>query len=201
MKLFIFISILLSIFISCGTNNQKTIDKNTTRDFIEHIDKNAVSKIDLLIVDTSIIDLPSKQLTKLIDIGDGQSFVDSSGNPFCKPSQIITFKNSSKDSLIDIFNSYLDSGQQKLEPTMCIILYNHVFILYDNRNRITEQIDFAFNCPMRFDYLHRGVVVKPKNESSKLLATFVNKLKSVGAFIPVYGPPPPPPLSPPPPRK
>lgn len=184
MKVFISICFVFSVFISCGTNNQKSNDRKNTTDFTEHIDKNVVSKIDLLIADTSIINLPEKQLTKLVDIGYGQSFVDSSGNPLYKPSQIITFKNSGKDSLIDIFNSYLDSGQQNIEPTTCIILYNHVFILYDNRNRIIEQIDFAFNCPMQFDYLSRGMVVDPKDENSKLLTTFVNKLRSVGAFIP-----------------
>lgn len=165
-------------FISCGTSDQKLIDKKV------------ISKIDLLIADTSIIDLPSKQLTKLIDIGDGQSFVDSSGNPFCKPSQIITFKGSGKDSLINIFNSYLDSGQQKIVPTTCITLYNHVFILYDTKNRIEEQIDLAFNCPMRLNYLHRGVVVEPKDENSDSFRIFVNKLRLVGAFIPSYGQPP-----------
>jgi len=189
MKLLIFISTLLSTLISCGTNDTKAVDNVETKNSRKYIDKNLISRIDLLIADTSIIDLPAKQLTKLIEIGDGQSFVDSTGIPFCKPSQIITFRGLSKDTLINIFNSYLDSGQQKIEPTTCIILYNHVFILYDNKNKKEEQIDFAFNCPIRFNYLERGEVIQPKDEKSKLLMGFIDKLKISGAFIPIYGQP------------
>jgi hypothetical protein len=189
MKFLIFISSLLLTFISCGTSNQKTIDKKSIDNSIKHIDKNAVSKIDLLIAGTSIIDLPAKHLSKLIDIGDGQSFVDSSGNPLCKPSQIITFKNLDKDSLINIFNSFLDSLQQNTATKICITLYTHVFLLYDYDNKINGQIDFAFDCPMQFDYLHRGITFEVKDYKSKLITAFINKLKSVNAFIPIYGPP------------
>jgi len=190
MKFHTYILLILLIFFSCRTNEQNNIEIKSSKSFRNYINKNEISRIDLLIADTSIIDLPSKQLTRLIDIGDGQSFVDSFGNPFYKPSQIITFSKADKDDLINIFNSYLDSGLQKIEPTTCIVLYNHVFILYDNKNKIKEQIDFAFNCPIRFNYLHRGLVVEPKDENSNLLKTFVNKLKSVNAFIPPYGQPP-----------
>jgi len=181
MKVLAYLSILL-LTVSC----------RRTSDSIKHIDKNAISKIELLIADTSIIDLPLKQLTKLIDIGEGQSFVDSSGNPFYKPSQIITFTNSGKDSLVNIFNSFLDSSQQDAKPTTCITLYNHVFLLYDNKNNVEEQVDFAFDCPMQFDFLHRGKTVEVKDDYSELITRFVKQLKLVNAFIPVYGPPPPP---------
>jgi hypothetical protein len=191
MKFVIFILASLLIFSSCGTSNQKVIDKKSISNSIKHIDKNAISKIDLLIADTSIIDLPSKQPSKLIDIGEGNpSFVDSSGNPLCKPSQIITFKNFDKDSLINIFNSFLDSTQQNIAATTCITLYTHVFLLFDSTNKINEQIDFAFDCPMQFDYLHRGITFEVKNYKSELITAFINKLRSVNAFIPVYGPPP-----------
>ena len=177
----IFLSILL-LTVTCKTKS----------DSIRHIDEHNISKIELLIADTSIIDLPSKQLTKLNDIGEGQSFVDSSGNPFYKPSQIITFTKGDKDSLIHIFNSFLDSSQQDAEPTTCITLYNHVFLLYDKRNNVEEHVDFAFDCPMQFDFLHRGKTVKVKDDYSELMTRFVKKLKEVNAFIPVYGTPPPP---------
>lgn len=180
MKIFILFSTFLLTAISC----------RTTSESIKYIDKSAISRIELLIADTSIIDLPSKQLTKLIDIGEGQSFVDSSGNPFYKPSQIITFTNAAKDSLVDIFNSFLDLSQQELEPTTCIILYNHVFILYDTKNVIVEQIDLAFDCPIQFNYLHRGKIVKVIDDNSVLMTGFIKKLKLANVFIPVYGKPP-----------
>jgi hypothetical protein len=148
MKAFIFFSAILLTLISC----------RTTINSAKHIDSSAISRIELLIADTSIVDLPSKQLTKLIAVGEGQSFVDSSGNPFHKPSQIITFINSDKDSLVSIFNSFLNSSQQDEDATTCITLYNHVFLLYDTKNTIAEQVDFAFDCPMQFDFLHRCFV-------------------------------------------
>lgn len=181
MKLLLFPSILFLI-VSCKTTNSS----------IKPIDASDITKIELLIADTSIIDLPSKQLTKLIDIGEGQSFVDSSGNPLYKPSQIITFTSADKDSLVHIFNSFLDSLQPDIESTTCITLYNHVFLLYDKKNNIQEQVDFAFDCPMQFDFLHRGKIVTIKHGYSELMTRFVKKLKLVDAFIPVYGPPPPP---------
>jgi hypothetical protein len=190
MKSLIYIQILLLAIVSCQTNTQKNNTKESTLYSKKHIDQDSISKIDLLIADTSIIDLPSKQLTKLIDIGGAQSFVDSFGNPLYKPSQVITFKNLDKDSLVNIFNTFLDSISQKNNPTTCITLYNHVFVLYDTKNKIKEQIDFAFDCPMRFDYLQRGLIIEPKNENSKLMTTLIDKLRSAGAFIPSYGSPP-----------
>ena len=106
MKALIFFSSLLLTFISCMTGDPKGTIRILTSGSGKYIDKSAISTIEVLIADTSIIDLPSKQLTKLIDVGNAQSFVDSSGNPFYKPSQIITFKSSDKDSLVDIFNSF-----------------------------------------------------------------------------------------------
>jgi hypothetical protein len=182
MKAFIFFSAILLTLISC----------RTTINSAKHIDSSAISRIELLIADTSIVDLPSKQLTKLIAVGEGQSFVDSSGNPFHKPSQIITFINSDKDSLVSIFNSFLNSSQQDEDATTCITLYNHVFLLYDTKNTIAEQVDFAFDCPMQFDFLHRGKTVAVKDYYSELMTRFVRQLKLKNAFIPEYGPPPPP---------
>lgn len=181
MKLLIFLSILFLI-VSC----------RTTSDSIRLINESNISKIELLIADTSIIDLPIKQLTKLCDIGAGQSFVDSSGNPFHTPSQIITFTNADKDSLVQIFNSFLDSLQDDAEPTTCITLYSHVFLLYSKKNNIEEQVDFAFDCPMQFNFLHRGKTLEVKDDYSELMTRFVKKMKLVNAFIPVYGSPPPP---------
>lgn len=190
MKPSVFISLLFLTFISCTTRNQKTIDKESASNSIKNIDKSSISKIALLIADTSIINLPSKQLTKLINVGDGQSFVDSSGNPLCKPSQTIIFKNSGSDSLINIFNSILNLPQQSNATTSCITLYTHVFLLFDNDNKIIEQIDFAFSCPMQFNYLKRGITFEVKDYKSKLITSLINQLKSTNAFIPTYGPPP-----------
>lgn len=180
MKGLLFFSFFLLTVVSCSTTSYS--DK--------HIDSSAISKIELLIADTSIIDLPSKQLTKLTDIGDGQSFVDSLGNPFCKPSQIITFTNSDKDSLISIFNLFLDSTQQNEETTSCITLYTHVFLLYNKKNEIAEQVDFAFACPMQFDFLYRGKAVRIVDANSELITKFVKQLKLANAFIPIYRKPP-----------
>lgn len=184
-KALLFIATLLLTITSCTYNYQNSKESSPI-----YIDKNSISEIRLLVADTSIIDLPSKQLTKLIDVGEGQSFVDSLGNPFCKPAQIILFKASSKDSLVDVFNSFLDSSKQDTSLSSCIILYNHVFLLYNKNNKLVEQIDFAFDCPMQIDYLHRGKVVKVQDENSKLIVKLVNNLKAVNAYIPAFGPPP-----------
>ena len=108
MKQFILFFFTLSLtIVNCASNSKKNVNKTFSKVIRQTIDTNAISKIELLIADTSIIDLPSKQLTQLIEIGEGESFVDSSGKPFYPPSQKIIFNGSSKDSLMEIFNSYL----------------------------------------------------------------------------------------------
>lgn len=190
MKLISFVIILLFIsLIGCVTNDKTAIHKP-----VKPIDKTSISEIKLLIADTSILNLPSVQLTPMIEIGDGSCFVDSNGIPLHQPTQTISFKNTQKDSLIDLFNEFLKLDKS-MEPTNCIILYTHVFILLDNQKNITEQIDFAFECPPRIDYLHRGTVIEPDEESviyKKHFDSFIGILRSANAFIPIYGPPPPP---------
>jgi hypothetical protein len=152
------------------------------------INNQTITKIELLIADTSIINFPEKQLANSPLIGDGQSFMDSAGNLICKPSHHIVFNGSDKDTLLNMLNAFSDSLQE-LTPTTCITLYNHVFLMYNN-NQVTEKIFFAFNCPLQFNFLNRGKVIVPRDEQSELLTRFVNQLKSKGAFIPNYGPPP-----------
>ena len=171
-----------------------TNDKGPSKNPVDIIDNNLISEIELLIADTTILDIPSTQLTRLIEVGEGQSFVDSNGTPLHEPTQRLIFKNSKKDSLIGLFNEFLKMRQQKI-PTTCIILYRHVFILKNANHNINEQIDFAFDCPLSIDYLHRGIVIQPLEESKdtkKVLDKLVNLLQSENAFIPSYGPQPPP---------
>ena len=67
-KLFLVIITVFILFAPCVTN-----DKGPSKNPVDIIDNNLISEIELLIADTTILDIPSTQLTRLIEVGEGQS--------------------------------------------------------------------------------------------------------------------------------
>ena len=188
--LFFFSIITLSSCSSQTRAPQEQANQSTAN--YDSIIRTDISKIVLLIADTSIIDPANKELPPLIDLGVGATFVDSTGKALFKPTQEIIFRGSLKDTLVDIFNNYLNILQDDTLSTSCFRLYRHVFILYDSTGRINEQINLCFDCTT-LDYWHRDAFIEFVDEYKTLFDKIVEILKNANAYVPVYGPPPPPP--------
>ena len=176
------------IVVSCTIPHKKTNEGNPTENNLSQrkyqpIDKRDITKIILLIADTSIIDPSHKELPPLIQIGSGAGFVDSSARPILKPTQEIILENSAKDTFLDIFNNYLKVPQDTTVGTSCFILYRHVFILYDAQGRISEQINLCLDCT-KLDFLRRGAFIQFLDNNRSLFSLLIQNLKLTNAYVP-----------------
>ena len=183
MKILLFVIPLIAISCKTATNDATRKNENTKR--YRHIDKLNISKMELLVADTSIIDPVKKEPPPLVRIGDGFGFVDSTGKPVFEPTQKIIFNPYATDSLVDIFNIYLHIPQDTTISTNCSILYRHVFILYDTTGKINEQINLCLDCT-KLDYLKRGAIIQFLDNNEVLFSRLIKNLKSSGAYIPSH---------------
>ena len=146
---------------SCGTPNTNPQTSTVSTPAFIQLDKNDITKIELLIADSSLIDPVHKELPILTKIGAGLSFLDSTGKLTLRPTQRIDFTQSEKNKLIDIFNNYLTMPQDPTLARACSILYRHVFVLYDNLGKTREQVYLCLDCA-NFNFIknHYNLLLK-----------------------------------------
>lgn len=147
------------------------------------IDTAEIEKIVLYVADTSIIDPSRKELPLLANIGNAGSIVDSSGKPVISPSQGLGIIKQAKDSLIRIFNHYLQSPQDSLLTTNCATFYTHVFILYDKGGKIREQIHMCLDCS-KLNFIYRGAYLEFIDEQKDLFQGLITSIRNLDAFVP-----------------
>lgn len=149
---------------------------------VEPISKAAVSKIVLLIADTSVID-PSRGINPpMLKVRNEAGFVDSNGKPFLAPTQEIIFTDSTKDELIAVFNSYLKVAQDTTIRSNCAVIYRHAFQLYDANGTLLEQVHLCLNCTKLY-YTRRKAFVQFLENENKLYAQLKERLKQSGAYL------------------
>jgi hypothetical protein len=142
-----------------------------------------ISKIILYTADTSILNPPEKINVFSASIGTAPSLLDSSGKPCVKPSQTLLLKDVQKDSLIDIFNKFLLVPQDTTLGSNCLIFYTHVFVLYDLKGKIVEQIHLCLGCT-KLNYIHRGAFLQFIDQERSLFSALLRRLKIVNAYLP-----------------
>jgi hypothetical protein len=187
MKSFIIFAFVLLTIMSCGTHKTNPQASSVSIPVIFQLDKNSIDKIELLIADSSLIDPVHKELPTLARIGKGLSFLDSAGILTLKPTQRISFTQSEKNKLVDIFNNYLTIPQDTTLATACSILYRHVFVLQDSVGKNQEQIYLCLDCT-NLDFIKNNAHVKFLDQSEALFRQLIMILRNGGAYVPSYGP-------------
>lgn len=183
--------LVISVFvlISCSGSNTEPNDdttfgqNNLSKRKYQLIEKDSIDKIVLLIADTSIIDPPNKELPDMLRIHSGSGFVDSTGRPIFKPTQEIIIKGSTKDKFIGVFNSYLEIPQDTTIGTRCVVLYRHCFLLYDQKGKMSEQINLCLDCT-KLDFLHRNAFIQFLDNRKMLFIDLIQNLNLTGAYVP-----------------
>jgi hypothetical protein len=187
MKTFIVFIFASLTIVSCGTNTTNLQVDNLSKTRYPALDKDNITKIELLIADSSIIDPLHKELPRLTPIGLGLSFIDSAGNQILVPTQKITVTGSEKNIWVDIFNNYLEVPQDTTIGTACDVSYRHVFILYNPLGKINEQIYLCLDCT-KFDFIKRHAFLQFLDQKKILFDQLIKALKNRGAYVPNYGP-------------
>jgi hypothetical protein len=176
-----------TIVFSCKSKPGGTEETIISKKTFPHIDNKRIAYIKLQIADTSLIDPLHKPLIGLARIGRGASFIDSTGRQTLNPTQTILFKGASKDSLLAVFNGYLDSPQDSLTETACMILYRHVFTIYDTVGKIDDRAYLCLDCT-RFDFVKRNAYLKFLDKDAQLFSLLIKQLRKSGAYLPINGP-------------
>lgn len=191
MRLIYFILLVVAL-ISCNSPSRNDTQKEPVTE--EHkpayskrkfslIDSSAISKIVLYIADASVFNPPDKIDVFTSSIGYAPSLLDSSGKPCVKPSQVLLITKAQKDSLVNIFNDYLQVPQDSTLGTNCEIYYTHVFVLYDRKGKITEQIHLCLGCS-KLNYIYRGAFLQFLDDQKSLFSALLRNMRKVNAYLP-----------------
>ena len=172
---------------SCGPKQQGSNFANLSKTRYAHFDKKGIDKIELQIIDSSISDPRYKELPPLAQVGHGFSFIDSSGKQTCKPTQILIYKDSTKDKLLTILNSYLDIPQDTTIETACFRIYRHVFTLYNINNQVVDRAYICLDCT-RLEFRRLAADIKFMQDDKKLFSDLIGILRKTNAYVPTYGP-------------
>jgi hypothetical protein len=184
--------LLLVTLISCNSSSRKDSPKEPitedrkpaySKQKFPLIDSSAISKVVLYIADTTVLNPPEKINVFNASIGYAPSLLDSSGKPCVKPSQVIQITKAQKDSLVSIFNDYLQVPQDSTLGTNCEIFYTHVFVLYDRKGKITEQIHLCLGCS-KLNYIHRGAFLQFLDDQKLLFSALLRNMRKVNAYLP-----------------
>jgi hypothetical protein len=188
----VFCFLLAFTLLSCNSSSRNDVPEESIPE--EHkpayskrkfllIDSSAISKIVLCIADTSVLNPPEKINVFSASIGDAPSLLDSSGKPCVKPSQVIQITKAQKNSLVSIFNAYLQVPQDSTLGTNCDIFYTHAFVLYDRKGRVTEQVHLCLGCS-KLNYIYRGAFLQFLDEQKILFSALLRTMRSVNAYLP-----------------
>lgn len=184
---------LLAIaLVSCNTSSRKNTPKEPldgeykpvySKIKFPLIDSSEITKVVLYIADTSIFKPPEKINVFSCYVGFGSSLLDSSGKPCAKPSQVITVTGAQKDSLVQLFNDYLQVPQDSTLTTNCLIFYTHVFVLYNKKGKISEQIHLCLGCS-KLNYIYRGAFIQFLKVQKILFSSLLQIMRNVNAYLP-----------------
>lgn len=188
----IYFFVLVVALISCNSPSRKDTPKEPVTE--EHkpayskkkfplIDSSAISKIVLYIADASVFNPPDKIDVFTSSVGYAPSLLDSAGKPCVKPSQVLLITKTQKDSLVNIFNEYLQVPQDSTLGTNCEIFYTHVFVLYDRKGKITEQVHLCLGCS-KLNYIHRGAFLQFLDDQKSLFSALLRNMRKVNAYLP-----------------
>lgn len=175
-------ALIALLFLAKKASFTETSTTTFSYENVEPISKAAVSKIVLLIADTSVID-PSRGINPpMLKVRNEAGFVDSNGKPFLRPSQEIVFTDSTKDEFIEIFNSYLKVPQDTTIRLNCSVIYRHAFQLYDANGALLEQVHLCLSCAKLY-FTGRKAFVQFLENENKLYAQLKERLKQSGAYL------------------
>lgn len=186
----LFILLIPVLWVSCLLPKPDPEAKQPEYDILEDrvyplFDPDQISKIVLLIADSSVIDPAHKELPPLARIGSGGSIVDSAGKLAVTPTQQLTIDRGQRDTILAIFNEYLFVPQYKGRDTRCTVLYTHVFQIFDLNGKIAEQVHLCLGCG-RLDYIVRGACTKFIEDEPELYQRLIANLRAMGAFLPKH---------------
>lgn len=180
------------ILISCNSSARKDSPKEPLAENYKPvyskkkfplIDSSVISKVVLYIADTSVFKPPEKVNVFSSNIGFGASLLDSSGKPCTKPSQVITVTGSQKDSMVQIFNDYLQVPQDSTLTTNCLIFYTHVFVLFDKKGKIREQVHLCLGCS-KLNYIYRDAFIQFLDAQKPLFSALLRNMRNLNAYLP-----------------
>jgi hypothetical protein len=165
MKIVSFIFLLIAI-VSCTSQKKKKRYCYPKED---------VSKIKILVADTSILDNPDFSDTSgtITNSRGGIGFVDSNGKAVHKPFQEVVLSKQQQVEFLKLFTP-IPLKDEYME-TSCVPIYRHVALFYDGANKKIGQVNICLECMQTSFFPEADCLEGFGIDRTDLLKTFFKK--------------------------